>query len=281
MVLKLGSKGNAVAKLQIALKNKGYNLSVDESYGKVTEAAVMGFQRAKGLVVDGIAGPQTQGELFKQTKGRYSIKNGVHCIELDPLDLKLHMEVSSGKGIKLANFMNASYVWWTDKKKTKAYPTSLLIYNGRVVSKNQPNGHPWQKEPHYENGAPTPTFIIYKNGEVEVKKANINSISKEEVKSIHLAVSGINLLPYVDKDGFDPYVPFGTVAYRTNRIAIGYSRKTKKVKLCYHKNADASQMRVHMRNAGCDEAISLDSGGSANFSPANKTTRIMCAWITW
>lgn len=280
-VLKYGSKGNAVAKLQIALRNKGYDISIDEHYGRATESAVKGYQREKGLIVDGIAGPQTQGELFKETKGRYSIKNGVHCIELNPLELKLHMQKGSGKNIKLTNFMNASFVWWTDKWKTNAYPTSLLVYNGRVVSKKQPNGHSWQPKPHFENGAPTPTMIIYKSGAVEEKTVNIDSFTAEEIKSIHLAVSGIKLLPYVEREGFWPHVDFNTVAYRTNRIAIGYSSKTKKIKLCYHKFADASQMRVHMRNAGCDMAISLDSGGSANFSPANKTTRIMCAWITW
>lgn len=63
--LNIGSRGNDVVKLQTELKNRGmYNSVVDGIYGRITRAAVVSFQKASGIAVDGIAGPQTQSTLY-------------------------------------------------------------------------------------------------------------------------------------------------------------------------------------------------------------------------
>ncbi len=55
-----GARGNPVVQLQEALVNAGYNPNgVDGSFGPGTRAALIAFQRANGLVADGIAGPNT------------------------------------------------------------------------------------------------------------------------------------------------------------------------------------------------------------------------------
>lgn len=60
-----GSTGTAVTKLQIMLKGLGYDCGVvDGSFGAMTEAAVKSYQRAKGLVADGIAGAKTLTALY-------------------------------------------------------------------------------------------------------------------------------------------------------------------------------------------------------------------------
>lgn len=64
-LLKLGSKGEHVKKLQRALNANGASLSVDGDFGSKTEAAVKTFQRNNKLVVDGIVGPATWGALAK------------------------------------------------------------------------------------------------------------------------------------------------------------------------------------------------------------------------
>lgn len=53
-VLRLGSKGDDVVKLQRLLK-----VEDDGDFGKKTKAAVMAFQTKSKLTADGIAGPQT------------------------------------------------------------------------------------------------------------------------------------------------------------------------------------------------------------------------------
>ena len=54
MVLKKGSKGTTVKKLQEFLE-----IGADGMFGPGTEQAVISFQKANGLVADGIVGPST------------------------------------------------------------------------------------------------------------------------------------------------------------------------------------------------------------------------------
>lgn len=59
-VLRRGSHGAAVGRLQAMLRERGYFPgAVDDQFGAMTEEAVMAFQRDHGLEVDGRAGPLT------------------------------------------------------------------------------------------------------------------------------------------------------------------------------------------------------------------------------
>lgn len=65
--LKYGSTGDEVKQLQQALVNAGYDIGVagvDGSFGPATQAAVTQYQKDRGLQVDGMAGPETQGSLY-------------------------------------------------------------------------------------------------------------------------------------------------------------------------------------------------------------------------
>jgi Putative peptidoglycan binding domain len=57
--LRRGDQGNDVMRLQEALNRSGSAITVDRNYGRGTRAAVESFQRARGLKVDGVAGPAT------------------------------------------------------------------------------------------------------------------------------------------------------------------------------------------------------------------------------
>ncbi|NLJ40660.1 MAG: hypothetical protein GX352_03475 [Clostridiales bacterium] len=65
-LLKLGSRGQAVSRLQQALKNRGYFTyhTITDYYGPITRDSVIRFQRNYGLQVDGIAGQKTQTALY-------------------------------------------------------------------------------------------------------------------------------------------------------------------------------------------------------------------------
>ncbi|MFZ9889556.1 MAG: peptidoglycan-binding domain-containing protein [Myxococcota bacterium] len=59
-----GSRNAHVVDLQQKLQRAGYDVGpVDGIFGAKTEAAVVSYQRARGLDVDGIVGPQTWGSL--------------------------------------------------------------------------------------------------------------------------------------------------------------------------------------------------------------------------
>ena len=63
-MLRAGSRGDAVRKLQELLNAKGYTCgSVDGIFGSKTYAAVLAFQKANGLGADGIVGPLTWAKL--------------------------------------------------------------------------------------------------------------------------------------------------------------------------------------------------------------------------
>ena len=67
--LRPGTTHNDVKELQTLLKNKGYFKypEITNYFGPVTKKAVMDFQRANGLVVDGIVGKQTYGKLLNKS----------------------------------------------------------------------------------------------------------------------------------------------------------------------------------------------------------------------
>jgi peptidoglycan L-alanyl-D-glutamate endopeptidase CwlK len=59
-VVRQGSSGPAVRKLQRKLKKLGFNPGrLDGVFGRKTRAALIKFQKSRGLVADGIAGPWT------------------------------------------------------------------------------------------------------------------------------------------------------------------------------------------------------------------------------
>ncbi len=64
VTLRVGSTGSDVRKLQQALKDLDYGVSVDGVYGNGTRDAVMAFQRRNNLSSDGVAGALTQSKLF-------------------------------------------------------------------------------------------------------------------------------------------------------------------------------------------------------------------------
>lgn len=89
VVLRKGSKGELVAKLQNKLKDAGFDPgAADGVFGPKTEAAVRAFQQQKGLAVDGVVGPQTLGALDVALAHR-TVKNGSSGQEVRMLQEKL------------------------------------------------------------------------------------------------------------------------------------------------------------------------------------------------
>jgi peptidoglycan DL-endopeptidase LytE len=76
-MLQKGSKGPQVLALQKALAAAGFNPhGLDGSFGPKTQAALLAFQRAAGIVVDGKAGPQTWNALRNWKPGAPAPKPG-------------------------------------------------------------------------------------------------------------------------------------------------------------------------------------------------------------
>lgn len=71
-MLSTGTRGSDVTRLQQKLMAAGFNPGgVDGVFGKRTRAAVVAYQRAKGLGVDGVVGPKTSVKLFGSSNAKY------------------------------------------------------------------------------------------------------------------------------------------------------------------------------------------------------------------
>jgi N-acetylmuramoyl-L-alanine amidase len=66
-MLRRGDRSAAVADLQQRLVTAGYSLLVDGNFDEATEGGVRAFQKARGLYVDGICGPETWGRLIESS----------------------------------------------------------------------------------------------------------------------------------------------------------------------------------------------------------------------
>jgi peptidoglycan hydrolase-like protein with peptidoglycan-binding domain len=64
----------SVKTVQTYLKQSGYSVAIDGSYGKSTTQAVKNFQKANGLKVDGIVGPSTIAALKKVAAAKSASK---------------------------------------------------------------------------------------------------------------------------------------------------------------------------------------------------------------
>ncbi len=67
-LLKRGSEGPAVSRLQRLLTKAGFPCAQDGKFGPDTESQVKAFQASKGIAVDGVVGPQTWAALPQEVE---------------------------------------------------------------------------------------------------------------------------------------------------------------------------------------------------------------------
>ena len=82
--VRYGSRGDDVRYVQETLQKLGYDIGasgVDGIYGKKTEAAVKDFQKAHGLVVDGICGPMTY-QALQEAEGKAPEKQTLYTVTI-------------------------------------------------------------------------------------------------------------------------------------------------------------------------------------------------------
>jgi peptidoglycan L-alanyl-D-glutamate endopeptidase CwlK len=150
-VLKEGSSGPAVIKLQERLKELGFDPgAIDGDFGPGTEAAVMAFQKSQGLLADGIAGPrtlhalgQTQDNRLPSAVPRVTVAVVSKMFPATPLgNIKANLPVVL-EALEAANLADKPMVLMalaTIRAETESFEP---ISEGRSKFNTSPNGHPF------------------------------------------------------------------------------------------------------------------------------------------
>jgi peptidoglycan hydrolase-like protein with peptidoglycan-binding domain len=116
--LKEGSRGNDVKTLQTLLNKYGASIWVDGDFGGQTQSAVMAFQKANGLTVDGVVGPQTAAAL---SSGKAKSVNSSSSSTKDPVssvDAKTEDAWRQKVLDAAASHLGARYYWGSDGPTT-------------------------------------------------------------------------------------------------------------------------------------------------------------------
>ncbi|MBV6623367.1 MAG: peptidoglycan-binding protein [Rivularia sp. (in: Bacteria)] len=103
LTLKQGTTGYNVRAIQTELRNRGYfprTVSSTGYYGSITKAAVMRFQRANNLRVDGIAGPRTLAAMgYSGTGGRFPNSQIGNGTATGVVQVRTRLNVRRGPGV--------------------------------------------------------------------------------------------------------------------------------------------------------------------------------------
>lgn len=126
--LKVGATGDAVLRLQQALSNLRYTVTINGTYDETTRAAVLAFQKRNGLAPDGIAGVNTQTKLYTGD-----------CVTGDTALPDENQ--NGGTGNNGASFGNGPaksqiklQMWYTEIKPTIKSGQTVLVYEPRSGS---------------------------------------------------------------------------------------------------------------------------------------------------
>jgi tetratricopeptide (TPR) repeat protein len=132
-VLKLGSRGERVTKLQEALKAQGYEIEkVDGAYGDSTWRAVKAYQAKAGMKSDGLAGPKTYSAVVErkaQAPEHVAVKSTTATDSKLPLSLHDKLEVLDALG----NIMRAR----------KLYSQAVTYYDRALSLVGKPEKRHW------------------------------------------------------------------------------------------------------------------------------------------
>lgn len=139
-LLKIGSRGDEVSKVQQTLQDKGYfQHSVTGYYGYITKDAVLRFQRDSGIGVDGIVGPETRAKLWQQDSSTqvnqddlYWLSRIVHAeAQGEPYTGKLAVANTILNRVKSSQFPNTIWGVIFDTKYGVQYTPTVngAIYN--------------------------------------------------------------------------------------------------------------------------------------------------------
>ncbi|WP_066633889.1 C40 family peptidase [Desulfolucanica intricata] len=136
-VLKQGMTGDSVLMLQKQLQAYGYNTGgLDGIFGPMTRQAVAKFQADRGLIVDGIAGPQTFSALYNGTsysRNLTGVRQGIVNTARNLLGRPYAWSGSTPSGFDCSGF-----TYYVMRQHGISLPRTSFAQFGAGVSTSQP-----------------------------------------------------------------------------------------------------------------------------------------------
>lgn len=208
----------------------------------------------------------------KKVKVHYfKTKNKTYQLTGNPSDIGIKIVNQNNKKIEEPNCVNGTFFWHLingDK-----YSTSILVKDGEIL-KNDAN--------HLSSfGCPQNVFIVYNNGQVEMKK--LKYATEIDYKNVKIAVGGVGLRDTTNpnftynpaSEGFKKDINKLTgkvenqsgVLRKTNKTVVAYNKKENMIYLMcrpniYHKSLWQYDLLTLVKDCDYDIALSLDGGGS-------------------
>lgn len=141
--LKLYSKGTEVIYLQQLLRKKGYLITDDGDFGKLTLDAVIGFQRSCGLVADGIVGKNTWTKLLDENEPKEYLTelDYIECAQLLGVDVAIIKAVKDVESGNIGGFFKSGHptilfeghIFWNELKKRNKKPELFVKGNEDIL----------------------------------------------------------------------------------------------------------------------------------------------------
>ena len=257
MILRIGSRGSAVRELQTLL-----GITADGIFGSQTHQAVVNFQRANRISVDGIVGPQTWRILrIQQNSTPPSPTNFIskgynrgtaRIIETTPENIELRVLRNNLRNANV-NGLSGTFFW-------PISPASAQNANGIIVNSGTIIGdaasHAWRNFPHS-------VLCYYSDRTLGVERVlAANQISKPVI----WAIGGVGLLPNFSpaSEGYSgtyaDVLRYVTAA-QGGHTWIGF--KDGKVYLYWRTNCNRESTKQDAIQMGMQGCVGLDGGGSA------------------
>lgn len=119
-MLRQGSRGSAVKRLQRAMRSHGYwHSGNDGIFGQTTEQAVMAVQKVHGLTRDGVCGPVTWGVVERLSRPRARTGSGT-VMEVD-LSKQIVIFVVAGRTKWVMNTSTGKAGWRTPRGRFRIF----------------------------------------------------------------------------------------------------------------------------------------------------------------
>lgn len=252
MVLRKGSRGYQVKLLQTKLRNLGYDIDIDGSFGNGTKAVVKAYQDDHGLKVDGIYGPNSQRVMRTAKRMKYQS----YWLDTQTQIIKMRRPITIVDIIDVKS-MTVKGLWNTLKNKPK------LLINGGLFDMKTGTDLNKMVDEYKSKGV----GYYSKRG---LKIAYDRSIDFGEYNGDRDFLGGSPALLIDGKRETEyPHLDHGFINYKHPRIGIGATDSFIYVVIVNGRNkwrrwygANINELTDIFIKLGCEDAINLDGGGS-------------------